>query len=82
MGDAPVLGSAMVAAVGAGIYPNVQEAVHNMVHVERQIEPDQGRHEEYMFYVDKYVRTYPRMKDLMHETGRHVAGGQAAAAAS
>lgn len=43
---------------------------------------DQERHEEYMFYMDKYVRTYPRMKDLMHETVRHVVGGQSAVAAS
>jgi len=45
-----------------------------MVHVERQIEPNQSRHDEYRFYVDKYVQTYPKMKELMQETGRHGAG--------
>jgi FGGY-family pentulose kinase len=72
VGDAPTLGSAILAAVGAGIYPDVQEAAKKMVHVERSIEPDQSRHEEYQFYVDKYIDTYPRMKDLMHDTVRHV----------
>ena len=72
-GVAPVLGSAMVAAVGAGIYPDVREAAEKMVHVERTIEPDRGRHEEYQFYVDRYIETYPQMKDLMHKTVRHVA---------
>jgi ribulose kinase len=74
VGDAPTLGSAMLAAVGAGVYPDVHTAAENMVHVERQIEPDQSRHEEYRFYVDKYVETYPKMRDLMHQTVRHVAG--------
>ncbi len=72
-GSAPTLGSAMLAAVGAGISPDIPTAAENMVHVERQIEPNQERHEEYRFFVDKYVETYPRMKELMHETVRHVA---------
>jgi sugar (pentulose or hexulose) kinase len=75
VGDAPALGSAILAVVGAGIFPDVREATHEMVHVERQIEPDQSRHDEYRFYVDKYVETYPRMRELMHETVRHVASG-------
>jgi sugar (pentulose or hexulose) kinase len=75
VGDAPALGSAILAVVGAGIFPDVREATHEMVHVERQIEPDQSRHDEYRFYVDKYVEAYPRMRELMHETVRHVASG-------
>ncbi len=72
----------MLAAVGAGIYPDVHTAAENMVHVERQIEPDRGRHEEYRFYVARYVETYPKMKDLMHETVRHVAGQKGSVAVS
>jgi FGGY-family pentulose kinase len=79
--EAPVLGSAMLAAVGAGIYPSVQAAAERMVHVERTIEPDPARHEEYRFYLDRYLETYPRMKDLMHQTTRHVAAGRERAAA-
>jgi ribulose kinase len=75
VGDAPALGSAILAVVGAGIFPDVREATHEMVHVERQIEPDQSRHDEYRFYVDKYVEAYPRMRELMHETVRYVASG-------
>jgi FGGY-family pentulose kinase len=74
VGDAPVLGAAMLAAVGAGIYPDVQEAAKNMVYVERTIEPDQERHEEYRFYVDKYVETYPLLRELMHDVARHESG--------
>jgi ribulose kinase len=74
-GEGPVLGSAMLAAVGAGIYPELQTAAQKMVHTERTVEPDATRHAEYEFYVDKYIETYQRMKDLMHDTVRHVAGG-------
>ncbi|MDQ6949603.1 MAG: FGGY-family carbohydrate kinase, partial [Actinomycetota bacterium] len=75
VGEGPVLGSAMLAAVGAGIYPDLQTAAEHMVHTERTVEPDPARHAEYEFYVDKYIETYPRMKDLTHETVRHVAAG-------
>jgi len=72
--EAPVLGGAMLAAVGAGVYEDVGEAAENMVRAERTIEPDAGRHEEYRFYVDRYIETYPRMRELMHEMSRHEAG--------
>jgi FGGY-family pentulose kinase len=73
--DGPVLGSAMLAAVGAGIYPDIPAAAEKMVHTAHTIEPDPERHEEYKFYVDRYLEAYPQMKELMHKTGRHVAGG-------
>jgi FGGY-family pentulose kinase len=75
--DGPVLGSAMLAAVGAGIYPDIRTAAENMVHTADAIEPDPERHEEYRFYVDRYMETYPQMRDLMHKTERHLAGGGA-----
>lgn len=74
VGEGPVLGSAMLAAVGAGIYPDLAAAAGRMVHTERTVEPDPARHDQYEFYIEKYIETYPRMKDLMHETVRHVAG--------
>ena len=43
-----------------------------MVTVERTIQPDPARHEEYRFYVDRYIDTYPLLRDLIHETVRHV----------
>jgi sugar (pentulose or hexulose) kinase len=39
--------------------------------VRSKIEPDTGRHEAYRYYVDKYIETYPRLRDLMHEMLRH-----------
>jgi ribulose kinase len=72
--DGPVLGSAMLGAIGAGIYPDIPAAAENMVHTAHTIEPDSERHEEYMFYVDRYIEAYPQMKELMHKTERHVSG--------
>ncbi|CAN5547743.1 FGGY-family carbohydrate kinase [soil metagenome] len=71
--DAPALGSAILGAVGAGVYPDIHEAARNMVHTTDTTEPDPEMHEEYKFYVDKYVETYPQMKELMHEMSHHVA---------
>ena len=73
--DGPVLGAAMLAAVGAGIYPDIPGAAGKMVHTAHTIEPDPRRHEEYRFFVDRYLEAYPQMKELMHKTERHVAGG-------
>jgi ribulose kinase len=70
--EGPALGAAMLAAVGAGIHADVPTAAERMVQVERTIEPDQARHEEYAFYLDQYLETYPRMKDLMHGMVRHL----------
>jgi FGGY-family pentulose kinase len=79
--ESPVLGSAMLAAVGAGIYPDIPAAAERMVQVERTIEPDEARHQEYSFYLDHYRETYQQMKDLMHRMVRQVeAGGTPAAA--
>ena len=74
--DGPALGSAMLAAIGAGIYPDIQTAAEHMVHTADTLEPDPERHEEYQFYVDRYMETYPQMRDLMQKTERHVAGDE------
>ena len=73
--EGPALGAAMLAAVGAGIYPDLATAAAEMVHVERTIEPDQGRHQQYAFFMDRYTELYPQVKDVMHQVTRHVAGG-------
>ena len=80
--EGPVLGAAMLAAVGAGIYPSIQEAAKNMVQTKDTIQPNPAAHEEYMFYMDRYTETYERMKDSMHKMSRHEASmGKAPAGA-
>jgi ribulose kinase len=78
--EGPVLGSAMLAGVGAGVFPDIQAAAESMVHTERTIEPNPESHEAYKFYVDRYVETYPKMKDSMHKMSRHEASRGVSAA--
>ena len=70
--DAPLLGSAILATVASGLYPTVKEAAENMVTISRQVEPDKTAHETYRFYVDRYIDTYDRMSQLMHQMSDHL----------
>ena len=73
VGDAVVLGSCMMAAVGAGVYQDLQDAAENMVHTTDTIEPRADVHQEYQFYVDKYCESYPALQELTHEVVDHEA---------
>jgi sugar (pentulose or hexulose) kinase len=52
------LGSAMAAAVGAGIFPSFDEASRAMVKIERTIEPKPANAAVYDDLFARYVRTY------------------------
>jgi ribulose kinase len=69
--DAPALGSAILGAVAAGLYPDVQTAADQMVYETGHTKPDPERHETYKFFVDQYINTYPPLQNLIHETVRH-----------
>ncbi len=71
--EACMLGSAVVAAVGAGVYPTLVEASRAMVQEATVTQPDAERHAAYRFYTQKYQETYPRMKELMRAMSAHVA---------
>lgn len=73
--DAPALGSAILGAVAAGLFPDVAAAAAQMVHVRDRIEPNAAAHEQYRFFVDQYIATYPRVQDLIQATTRYVAKG-------
>jgi len=68
------LGSAVLGAVGAKLYPSVPEATNAMVHTERQIKPNPEAYDTYRYYFESYTQTYPAMKELMHGMVTHVAG--------
>ncbi len=71
--DAPILGSAMCAAVAAGAYADLPSAASGMVHELAAIEPDRARHEAYAFYVDAYCAGYPALRDEIHRLVSHEA---------
>lgn len=71
--SAAVLGGAICAAVGAGVYQSLGEACKAMVRVTERILPNPEVHQAYQFFVDKYINTYPQMQALMHDMTRHIA---------
>jgi FGGY-family pentulose kinase len=71
VGDAVVLGTCMLAAVGAGAYASLNEAAGRMVHDIEVIEPDPERHEEYAFYVDRYAEQFQTLQPMLHTVVDH-----------
>ncbi len=70
--EASLLGAGVAAAVGAGWYPTLEEAAHNMVTISGEYQPDLTRHQQYQFYVQKYQETYHQLKSVMHAVTRQV----------
>ncbi|MGB4483137.1 MAG: FGGY family carbohydrate kinase [bacterium] len=70
--SAACLGDAIIAAVAAGEYSSIPEAAANMVKMDKVYEPNMENHEKYKFFVDKYIETWPRIRDLVHDTVRHI----------
>lgn len=71
--EASLLGSAAVAAVGAGLFPDLAAAARAMVAVAREYRPDPERHAAYAFYVSQYQATYRQLRDLMRNMSAHQA---------
>jgi len=65
--DAPALGSAILAAVGAGDFPDIVSASDAMVRPSRTVEPSAARHEQYQELYATYNDIYPRLADLLHK---------------
>lgn len=66
VGDAPALGSAVLAAAAAGLFPDVRAAVKAMVHVDRVVHPDPERHLVYKQFYAAYKQLYPALKTCSH----------------
>jgi ribulokinase len=61
--DAPVLGSAILAAVGAGEFPDIDVGISAMVGIDRVVAPDLANALRYREIMDRYNRLYPALKD-------------------
>jgi ribulose kinase len=68
--EASLLGSAILAAVGAGAYADPVEAAREMVTISGEYQPDMKHHEEYEFYFRSYQQTYPQLAGLMSSMSR------------
>jgi xylulokinase len=59
-----VLGAAMLAALGAGVHPDLAAAGDAMVRLEAPVLPDPAAHAAYARTYERYVALYPRLRDL------------------
>jgi FGGY-family pentulose kinase len=66
--EAVTLGSAILAAMGAGLYSSIGEASAAMVRTGEIIEPDLRITEEYQPYMELYLEAYQAMKPLMRKS--------------
>jgi xylulokinase len=62
--DAACLGAALLAGVGAGVYPDLQAAVAQTVHLERRVEPQAEGVAAYEARYQLYRQVYPTLKAL------------------
>lgn len=61
--EGPALGAAILAGVGTGIYPSVQEACRRVVKAKTVQAPDADNHTEYEKYYGVYRSLYPALKN-------------------
>jgi xylulokinase len=62
--EASVLGAAIMAGVGEGIFPGYESAVNAMVSLGEQFLPDKSRHEQYLANYERYRNMWPALSSL------------------
>jgi len=70
IGEAAPLGDAILAAVGAGIYPDPISPLKDIVTIKETIEPDQKKHQMYEDLFGLWSSIYNSLKDDMTEHRR------------
>lgn len=61
--EGPALGAAILAGVGAGLYPNVQEACRGMIQTNPAQQPDAQASEQYERFYQVYQSLYPALRE-------------------
>jgi ribulose kinase len=69
--NAPVLGAAILAAVGAKLFSSIETAVKSMVHYRRKFEPSLESKKKYDAVFDVYKGLSPAVADLAHSAARN-----------
>ncbi|MBR0091930.1 MAG: sugar kinase, partial [Lachnospiraceae bacterium] len=69
--SAGCLGDCIIAGVGAGLFEDLEDAAAKMVRIDKTFTPDPKAHEEYQFYMERYMETWPQMREIVHKTVEH-----------
>lgn len=70
--EGPALGAAILAGVGTGVFPSVQEACSRFIREDEMTACDPGKAETYAFYHRIYIKIYESLLDgfrLLYEYG-------------
>jgi xylulokinase len=65
--EASGLGAAILAGVGAGIFPDAAQAIEGMLHFRREFLPDEQRQRAYEQQFALYKQVYPAVKSITHQ---------------
>jgi xylulokinase len=63
--EAGVLGAAILAGTGCGLFSSLQEGVKNMVQLNKTFIPDPSKHSKYNERFNLYQRLWPQMADYL-----------------
>ncbi len=65
--EAASLGAAICTAVGVGLYSDAEQAVKNMVRIDKEYMPEKANYETYSrYYNDVYKNFYDKIQENMH----------------
>jgi ribulokinase len=64
--DAPILGCAILAAVGASLHRDIAAGADAMVRIARTVVPNPATHDAYRPFYDAYKDTYSAIADILH----------------
>ena len=67
IGEAGVLGAAIIAGTGSGVFPSLAVGVETMVKQEQTFYPDPRRQQRYDERFAKYRRLGPLLRDYLKE---------------
>lgn len=68
--EGSALGAALLAGVGAGVYPSVEEAAKQAVHIQERVAPSEAGESVYEKIYPIYRRLYPATRAVAHELAR------------
>jgi xylulokinase len=63
--EAGILGAAIIAGTGCGVFPALEAGVEAMVKLERTYEPDPAMHARYQARFDKFTQLWPLMREYL-----------------
>jgi len=67
--EGPAFGAALLAGVGAGVYPSVPEACRRTITVTQRTEPNPDTAQVYERYYQVYRKLYPALRDRFADLG-------------